>query len=332
MSGNGGNNEGASSTRPPLPTGLNYSLWKRKMESYICQIHDRAWMAVEDGYDLPMMTSTGGGEDVLKPKAIAKEAWDILEVAHEGTEVIKDSKLQVLQMQFEMLRMEEDEHFNDFEIKLMDIVNQSHQLGDPYSDRRIKQKIIRSLPDRFESKVTALEENNGYKDMKLSEVIGRLLAYESRKAPSSTPPKKHKGIALKVSTNEKEEKIDSDEDFTLFVKRFNKVIKFWKKGFGSKGQYMKKKGPFKKFEPRQVKTERKGVRCYEYGGIGHFTPECTNHNDKKKGKVMTATWSGSSDGSNEGDVSSDDEELMANFLAFASSHKSKTASEEERES
>ena len=50
-----------------------------------------------------------------------------------------------------------------------------------------------------ESKVTALEENSGYKDMKPSEVIGRLLAYESRKGPISTPPKKQKGIALKTS-------------------------------------------------------------------------------------------------------------------------------------
>ena len=69
MSGNGGNNKGASSTRPPLLTDWNYSSWKGKMESYICQIHDRAWMVVEDGYDLPMMTPTGGGEEVLKPKA-----------------------------------------------------------------------------------------------------------------------------------------------------------------------------------------------------------------------------------------------------------------------
>ena len=91
-------------------------------------------MAVENGYTSLMMTPTGRGEDVLKPKAqwnaqefesskwnrkamhailcamdknqynmiqntrIAKEACDILEVAHEGTEVVKDSKLQVLQM------------------------------------------------------------------------------------------------------------------------------------------------------------------------------------------------------------------------------------------
>ena len=68
-SGNGGGNEGASSMRPPIFIGDNYSSWKGKMESYICQIHDRTWMAVEDGYAPPMMTLTGGGEDVLKPKA-----------------------------------------------------------------------------------------------------------------------------------------------------------------------------------------------------------------------------------------------------------------------
>ena len=240
MSGFGMSQEGASSVRPPLLTGVNYSSWKGKMEAYMCQIHDRAWMAVEDGYAPPMMTPMGGGEEVLKPKAqwnaqdfeaskwnnkamhallcavdenqykliqitrIAKEAWDILETAHEGTEVVKDSKLQVLQTSFETIRMEEDEHFNDFQVRLMDIVNQSHQLGDPYSDRRIKQKIMRSLPERFEPKVTALEENDTYKEMKPSEVIGRLLAYESRKATTS-PHKKKKNLALKTFKMENEE-------------------------------------------------------------------------------------------------------------------------------
>ena len=79
----------------------------------------------------------------------------------------------------------------------------------------------------------------------------------------------------------------SDEDLTLFVKRFNKVMGFKKKKrFGSRGQDLKKKGSFKKFEPRQERTERKGVRCFLCGGIGHFAPECANHNDKKKGKMV----------------------------------------------
>ena len=164
-------------------------------------------------------------------------------------------------------------------------------------DRRIKQKIMRSLLERFESKVTALEENDGYKDIKPSEVIGRLLVYESRKATTS-PLKKKKNLALKTSKVEKEED-DSDEDFALLMKRFKKFAKFEKKDFGSNGQYLKKKGPFNKFEPRQEKAERKEVQCYECGGIGHFTLECANHMDKKKGKVMAATWSSSSDDSNE---------------------------------
>ena len=49
MSGNGIGGEGVSSTRPPLLTGVNYALWKGKMEAYVCQIHDRPWMAIEDG-------------------------------------------------------------------------------------------------------------------------------------------------------------------------------------------------------------------------------------------------------------------------------------------
>ncbi|KAK0578051.1 hypothetical protein LWI29_004251 [Acer saccharum] len=222
--------------------------------------------------------------------------------------------------------MEDNECFNNFEIKLMDIVNQSHQLGDPYLDRRIKQRIMRSLPDRFESKVTALEENSGYKDMKPSEVIGRLLTYESRKAPSSTPPKKQKGNALKASKVEKEESDDSDKNMALLMRRFKKFYKSEKKGFGSKGQDLKKKAPFKKFEPRQEKSKRKGIQCYDCGGRGHIAPDCGNLKNKK-GKVMATTWSGSDD-SNDGDKSSDDKELMANFIAFASSHKSKGSSEE----
>ena len=149
---------------------------------------------------------------------------------------------------------------------------------------------MRSLPARFESKVTALEENSTYKNMKPSEVIGRLLAYESRKAPSISPPKKQKGIALKASKVEKEEKGDSDQDMALLLRRFKKFVKFENKGVGSKGQDLKKKTLFKNFEPRQERSEKKGVQCYECDGIGHISPDCGNLK-KKMAKVMTATWS-----------------------------------------
>ena len=106
-------------------------------------------------------------------------------------------------------------------------------------NRRIKQKSMRSLPERFKSKVIALEENSDFKTMKPSEVIGRLLAYEFGKFPTSTLPKKQKGIALKTFKIEKEGD-ESDEDMALMVKRFKKFVKFEKKVFGSKGKTRRK--------------------------------------------------------------------------------------------
>ncbi|XP_059599385.1 retrovirus-related Pol polyprotein from transposon RE1 [Vitis vinifera] len=59
----------------------------------------------------------------------AKEAWDILQVTHEGTNAVKVSKLQMLTSRFETIRMEDHENFGEFYAKLMDIVNSSFNLG-----------------------------------------------------------------------------------------------------------------------------------------------------------------------------------------------------------
>ncbi|KAK0594015.1 hypothetical protein LWI29_030526 [Acer saccharum] len=107
----------------------------------------------------------------------------------------------------------------------------------------------------------------------------------------------------------------------LMIKRFKKFMKFEKKGFGFKGQDLKKKTPFKKFKPTQEKNTRNGIRCFKCGGIGHISPDCGNLTNKKKGKAMAAIWS-ESDDLKEGEGSSNDENHVANFIAFAFSHKS----------
>ena len=130
--------------------------------------------------------------------------------------------------------------------------------------------------------------------MKPSEVIGRLLAYESRKGPTPTPPKKQKSLALKSIKVEKNEE-DSDEEIALMTRKFKQFMKFEKKGFGSKGKFVKKKAHFKKVEQNQEKDHKKGVQCYECSGFGHIAPECANLKKKNKGKVMAVTWSDSDD-------------------------------------
>ena len=46
-----------------------------------------------------------------------KKAWNILEVTYEGTKMVKKSKLQMLTLRFEEIRMLEDKSFNEFYAK-----------------------------------------------------------------------------------------------------------------------------------------------------------------------------------------------------------------------
>ena len=59
----------------------------------------------------------------------AKDAWEILKVTHEGTSVVKVSKLQMLTFRFETLRMNENRNFSSFYSELSDIVKSSFNLA-----------------------------------------------------------------------------------------------------------------------------------------------------------------------------------------------------------
>ena len=60
----------------------------------------------------------------------AKEAWTILQTTYEGTKAVKDLKFQRLTTSFEEIKMEEDESFDEFYVKLKDIVNSTFNLGE----------------------------------------------------------------------------------------------------------------------------------------------------------------------------------------------------------
>ena len=121
-----------------------------------------------------------------------KEAWDILQVIHEGTNAVKVSKLQMLTSKFETIRMEDHENFGEFHVKLMDILNSSFNLGEPIPHSKVVRKILRSLLERFKAKVTAIEESKDVDFLKVDELIGSLQTFEM----TLGSPRKSKGIAL----------------------------------------------------------------------------------------------------------------------------------------
>ena len=88
-----------------------------------------------------------------------KKAWTILQTTYERTKAVKDSKLQRLITSFEVIKMEEDELFDNFYAKLKDIMNSAFNLGETILEPKIVRKVFRSLPKRFHAKITAIEES-----------------------------------------------------------------------------------------------------------------------------------------------------------------------------
>ena len=157
---------------------------------------------------------------------IDKEAWTILQTTHEGTKVVKDSKLQRLTTSFEEIKMEEDESFDKFYAKLKDIVNLAFNLGKTILEPKIMRKVLKSLSKRFHAKITTIEESNNIEKIPLTELVGNLQTYKlglTRIGKLS----KSKSMALKAKNSDTDESSD-DEDSKMksyITKQFKKFMK-----------------------------------------------------------------------------------------------------------
>ena len=70
--------------------------------------------------------------------------------------------------------MEEDESFNEFYAKLKGIVNSAFNFGETIPIPKIVRKVLRSLPERFHAKITAIKESKDIDKIPLTELVGNL--------------------------------------------------------------------------------------------------------------------------------------------------------------
>ena len=70
--------------------------------------------------------------------------------------------------------MEEDESFDEFYTKLKDIMNTAFNLGEIIPEPKIVRKVLKSLPERFHTKINAIEESKDIDKILLTELVGNL--------------------------------------------------------------------------------------------------------------------------------------------------------------
>ena len=187
----------------PLFDGTNYAYQKVRMKVFLSALDEQVWQAVEVGWIKPKEALVDWDETTIiaanfnsrvlnalfcgvtneefkkiSSTEVVKEVQTILETTYEGSKVVKTVKFQRLTSSFEEIRMEEDETFDEFYVKLKDIVNSAFNLGECIAESKIVRKILRSLPERFHAKITAIEEVKDIDQIPLTELVGNLQTYE----------------------------------------------------------------------------------------------------------------------------------------------------------
>ena len=156
----------------------------------------------------------------------------------------------MLTTRFEELKIGDDEFFDSFYGKLNEIVIVNLNLKEKIEDAKVVRKILRSLPESFRAKVTAIEESKDLDEIKIQELIGSLQTYEqglpSHKSSKSLSPK-----TIIERMDDSFEEDDVEKEVAFLVKNFRKFPKMKNSGKpfskGDRKEFKKKDGKDKMF-------------------------------------------------------------------------------------
>ena len=108
----------------------------------------------------------------------AKEIWRLLEITHEGTNQVKESRINILVHDYELFSIKDFESIVKMFSGFMVIVNELEALGNTYTEVEKVIKILRFLPKKWETKVMVIQEVKDLTKLSLEELIGSLMTYE----------------------------------------------------------------------------------------------------------------------------------------------------------
>ncbi|KAA0035000.1 DUF4219 domain-containing protein/UBN2 domain-containing protein [Cucumis melo var. makuwa] len=112
-----------------------------------------------------------------------------------------------------MITVDEDETVAYYNARVLGIANESFNPGEKIPDSKIVHKVLHSLPEKFDMKVTTIEEAHDIITLKLDELFGSLLTFEM--TISNRENKKGKGFAFKSISEEESTNNKSSSEANL---------------------------------------------------------------------------------------------------------------------
>ncbi|XP_010544482.1 PREDICTED: uncharacterized protein LOC104817103, partial [Tarenaya hassleriana] len=269
----------------PIFDGENYEVWAVRMQAFMEGAD--LWEAVEEDYDVPPLpvnpttNQLKNHKEKVMRKAKAKSCmfaavspsimikimklqsakgmWEFLKKEYEGDEKIRGLKVLNLLREFERQKMKENESVKDYIDRLVDIINKVRILGTEVDDVKIVQKILVSIPEKFEATVASLENTKDMAKIKLSEVLCALQAQEQRRFMR------------------KEESMRKDESVEGALIANAKINSTGNEKFGEQSiESCKHCG--KKGHPHWRCWKRPDVKCRKCNKMGHVEKICKEKN------------------------------------------------------
>lgn len=125
--------------------------------------------------------------------------------------------------------MQSGESILDLQKIFVHLTNHLKALGKTLSNDELNLKVLRSLTKEWQPKVTTISEKKSLSTMTSATLFGKLQEYQTelgRLEKHENQDKKSQSITLKVDSKdvEKEDNLEEDENFLLFVKRLGKFF------------------------------------------------------------------------------------------------------------
>ncbi|WJX17654.1 hypothetical protein P8452_07542 [Trifolium repens] len=175
-----------------------------------------------------------------------------------------------LRREFEALKMKETETVKEFFDRISKVVSQIILLGEDLNDQRVVEKFLVCLLERFEAKISSLEETKDFSQITLVELVNALQATEQRR--SLRMEENVEGAFMAKGEN---------QNYNSFGKKSLDEKKGKEEEVNNKEESWKKKFPTCQLCKKDTHFEKfcwylPGVKCRAYNQLGHVEKVCKN--------------------------------------------------------
>jgi hypothetical protein len=117
--------------------------------------------------------------DRVNDVEMAKNIWDTIQRAHEGTKTVKKVKMQFIEGQLDRFVMLDDESPQEIFNWLKRLVNKVRAYGSRrWSDRRMIERMLRAYAIKDTMVISLIQQDPIFKRMTLDDVLGKIINHE----------------------------------------------------------------------------------------------------------------------------------------------------------